>query len=236
VGGGESRLVDALLARGVTCIGVLDVAVPALHRAQARLGEKAADVAWIQADVTGVWSWKDVDIWHDRAVFHFLTERADRDRYKARLAEMLKRGGSAIIATFALDGPEKCSGLPVVRYSPETLSSELGDGFVLVDSRLHSHTTPWGTTQAFQYSRFNKTLALSLGGSDEFRGRLDTDAVSQRREKVTAIIGHDDGRAGGASRFSNMCVVDTATCYSIAGRCLQHPESSRLRQIVNGEP
>jgi hypothetical protein len=154
IGAGDSRLVDALIERGVTCLAVLDVASPALHRAQARLGEKAADVAWIQADVTGVWSWKDVDIWHDRAVFHFLTERAARDRYKMRLAEMLKQGGSAIIATFALDGPEKCSGLPVVRYSPETLASELGDGFVLVDSHRHIHTTPWGTRQAFQYSRF----------------------------------------------------------------------------------
>ena len=156
MGGGESRLVDVLLARGVTCIGVLDVAAAALHRAQARLGEKAADVAWIQADVTGVWSWKDVDIWHDRAVFHFLTERVDRDRYKARLAEMLKRGGSAIMAAFALDGPEKCSGLPVVRYSPETLAAELGEEFVLVHSHRHTHTTPWGTPQAFQYSQLKK--------------------------------------------------------------------------------
>jgi hypothetical protein len=154
VGAGDSRLVDALIERGVTCLAVLDVAAPALHRAQARLREKAADIAWIQADVTSVWSWKDVDIWHDRAVFHFLTERTARDRYKTRLAEMLKHGGSAIIATFALDGPEKCSGLPVIRYSPETLTSELGEGFVLVDSRGHSHTTPWGTRQAFQYSRF----------------------------------------------------------------------------------
>jgi len=154
VGGGESRLVDALLARGVTCIAVLDVAHEALVRAQARLGDKARDVDWIQADVTGAWSWKGVDIWHDRAVFHFLTERADRDSYKARLAKMLKPGGSAILATFAPDGPEKCSGLPVARYSPETLSSELGDGFVLVDARSHPHTTPWGALQAFQYSRF----------------------------------------------------------------------------------
>jgi len=154
VGGGESRLVDALLARGVTCIAVLDVAHEALVRAQARLGDKARDVDWIQADVTGAWSWKEVDIWHDRAVFHFLTERADRDSYKARLAKMLKPGGSAILATFAPDGPEKCSGLPVARYSPETRSSELGDVFVLVDARRHTHTTPWGTLQAFQYSRF----------------------------------------------------------------------------------
>ena len=156
VGGGESRLVDALVERGVTCVAVLDVAGEALRRAQTRLGDKAREVAWIQADVTGVWSWKDVDIWHDRAVFHFLTERLDRDRYKARLAETLKNDGSAIIATFALDGPEKCSGLPIVRYSPETLASELGKGFLLVDSRCHTHTTPWGTTQAFQYAHLKR--------------------------------------------------------------------------------
>ena len=156
IGGGESRLVDALVERGISCVAVLDLAREALLRAQKRLGDTASEVAWIQADVTGVWSWKDADIWHDRAVFHFLTERADRDRYKARLDEMLKQGGSAIIATFALDGPEKCSGLPVVRYSPEALTAELGDGFVLVDSRRHTHTTPWGTTQAFQYSRFKR--------------------------------------------------------------------------------
>ena len=156
IGGGESRLVDALVDRGVTCIAVLELAREALVRSQTRLGANASDVAWIQADVTGAWSWKDVDIWHDRAVFHFLTEPGDRDRYKARLAEMLKRGGFAIIATFALDGPQKCSGLPVVRYSPESLASELGDDFTLVDSRRHLHTTSFGTTQPFQYSLFRK--------------------------------------------------------------------------------
>jgi trans-aconitate methyltransferase len=156
VGGGESRLVDALLDRGVTCIAVLDVAHAALDRARARLGAKAAGVHWIEADLVSEWSWKPVDIWHDRAVFHFLTERVDRQRYSARLAEMVKPGGSAIIATFAPEGPEKCSGLSVTRYSPETLGAELGDRFTLVESRPHVHTTPFGTTQAFQYSRFRK--------------------------------------------------------------------------------
>ena len=156
VGGGDSRLVDALLARGVAHVAVLDIARDALLRAQARLGDKAADVTWIHADVTAMWSWKEVDIWHDRAVFHFLTERADRDRYKERLAEHVKPGGTVVIAGFALDGPEKCSGLPVMRYSPDTLASELGDQFTLVDSRRHLHTTPWDATQAFQYSRFLK--------------------------------------------------------------------------------
>ncbi len=158
IGGGESRLVDALLARGATCVGVLDIAREALLRAQARLGERAADVAWIQADVTGVWSWKNVDIWHDRAVFHFLTERGDREKYKARLVEHVKPGGAVIIATFALEGPEKCSGLPVARYSPAALAAELGGQFTLVESRAHVHTTPWQATQRFQYSRFTRTV------------------------------------------------------------------------------
>ena len=157
VGGGDSRLVDLLVARGLTCVAVLDVARAALERAQARLGEKASAVNWIEADVTGDWSWKPVDIWHDRAVFHFLTSEDDRARYKDRLSGVLKAGGSAIIATFALEGPERCSGLPVARYSAESLASELGDQFALVDARRHLHTTPWGATQAFQYSRFTRT-------------------------------------------------------------------------------
>jgi len=156
VGGGESRLVDSLLDRGVTCIAVLDVAHAALDRARARLGAKASRVHWIEADVLDEWSWKPVDVWHDRAVFHFLIEREDREQYCARLAESVKPGGAAVIATFALEGPEKCSGLPVTRYSPETLAAELGDRFTLVESRPYAHTTPWGALQAFQYSRFKK--------------------------------------------------------------------------------
>jgi hypothetical protein len=113
-------------------------------------------VHWIQADVVGEWSWKPADIWHDRAVFHFLTGPEDRQKYCARLAESLKPGGSAVIATFALDGPETCSGLPVARYSPATLAAELGGDFTLVESRPHAHVTPWGAVQAFQYSRFRK--------------------------------------------------------------------------------
>jgi SAM-dependent methyltransferase len=146
-----------LVERGLTCIAVLDVAGASLARARNRLDGNASTVHWIEADVTSEWTWKPVDIWHDRAAFHFLTRREDRDRYRERLREMLKPGGSAIIATFAPEGPEKCSGLPVSRYSPEELASELGHEFALVDSRRHEHTTPWGTTQAFQYSRFKRS-------------------------------------------------------------------------------
>jgi len=154
VGGGDSRLVDILAARGLACLAVLDVSDAALDRARARLGDAADVPTWIAADVTGEWSLKPMDIWHDRAVFHFLTVPDDRARYLAHLRRTLKRDGSAIIATFALDGPTTCSGLPVARYSPESLAAELGAGFRLAESVPHIHQTPWGTSQSFQYSRF----------------------------------------------------------------------------------
>ena len=154
VGGGESRLVDTLLARGLECLAVLDISGEALHHAQARIGAAAQIVTWIQADVTGAWSLKPMDVWHDRAVFHFLTVPEDRAHYRDHLVATLKPHGSAIIATFAPDGPEKCSGLPVARYSPETLATELGTAFQLVEARPYRHLTPRGAEQSFQYSRF----------------------------------------------------------------------------------
>ena len=156
VGGGESRLVDTLLAKGLDCLAVLDISGEALHHAQDRIGAPAQVVTWIQADVTGAWDLKPMDIWHDRAVFHFLTEREDRARYLGHMLHTVKPGGSAIIATFALDGPEMCSGLPVSRYSPETLAAELGKDFSLVEARPYQHVTPWGVAQSFQYSRFQR--------------------------------------------------------------------------------
>ena len=111
---------------------------------------------WIAADVTTDWSFEPVDIWHDRAVFHFLTGPEDRERYREHLHDTLKPGGTTIIATFALDGPERCSGLPVARYSPETLAAELGQDFQLVSSSNHAHRTPSRATQSFQYSRFTR--------------------------------------------------------------------------------
>ena len=156
VGGGDSRLIDLLAARGMDCLAVLDVSEAALDRAKARLGDAANGPTWIACDVTGEWSLKPMDIWHDRAVFHFLTDRRDRARYVAHLRETLKLNGTAIIATFAPDGPEKCSGLAVARYSPETLAMELGPGFTLIDSLRHIHTTPGGIEQPFQYSRFTR--------------------------------------------------------------------------------
>ncbi len=154
VGGGNARLVDALVARGLDCLAVLDVSSAALNHAKARLGESASALTWIEADVAADWSLKPMDIWHDRAVFHFLTAAADRVRYRQHLRETLKPAGTAIVATFALDGPETCSGLSVVRYSAEALWRELGDDFQLIETVPHEHHTPWGTPQSFQYSRF----------------------------------------------------------------------------------
>lgn len=145
---------DYLLGRSVSCISVLDISAAALERARTRLGPAHARISWIQADVTGEWPVPSVNIWHDRAAFHFLTDADDRDRYRERLREGLLPGGTLIMATFAPNGPEKCSGLPTVRYSPETLAAELGPPFRLEDSIRESHPTPFGATQEFWYTRF----------------------------------------------------------------------------------
>lgn len=154
IGGGDSRLVDRLVARGLRCVTVLDVSGAALARAAARLGGLADHVQWIETDVTGPWTAAPVDIWHDRAVFHFLTDAEDRARYVARVRELVISGGSVIVGTFAPDGPERCSGLPVCRYDAAGIGAELGKGFTLVDMVAEAHRTPTGAIQHFNYSRF----------------------------------------------------------------------------------
>jgi trans-aconitate methyltransferase len=149
VGGGASVLVDRLLDLGLE-VTVLDVAEAALERSRARLGERAADVTWVVADVT---EWRPearFDLWHDRAVFHFLTEAGDRAGYRGALVSALAPGGHAVIATFAPDGPERCSGLPVVRWSAEGLAAELG--LELVAREREAHVTPGGSVQPFTWA------------------------------------------------------------------------------------
>jgi SAM-dependent methyltransferase len=156
VGGGASRLVDNLLGRGFRDVTVLDLSEAALEAAKVRLGTRAGQVHWIVADAT-VWEPpRAYDIWHDRAAFHFLTEDRDRAAYVERLERGLKLGGYAVIATFALDGPERCSGLPVMRYDAANLGQTLGRAFQLVDTRGHAHATPWGSHQSFQFSVFRR--------------------------------------------------------------------------------
>jgi SAM-dependent methyltransferase len=156
VGGGASRLVDALLDDGYTDLTVLDLSEAALAAARTRLGKRASQVHWIAADVTRWEPGRLYEVWHDRAAFHFLTEPSDQRAYVACLERALRPGGHAIIGTFALDGPERCSGLPVSRHDAESIGRLLGEGFTLIDSRRHEHATPSGATQRFQFSSFRR--------------------------------------------------------------------------------
>jgi 2-polyprenyl-3-methyl-5-hydroxy-6-metoxy-1,4-benzoquinol methylase len=154
IGGGASRLVDVLAQRGYLDITVLDLSDAALMMAKQRLGTMADAIHWIAADVTTWEPTRQYDIWHDRAAFHFLTDEGDRTAYVARLRKALHPNGQAIIATFSLQGPERCSGLPVVRYDANRLGDVLGPSFRLLDTRADEHRTPWGSSQHFQFSRF----------------------------------------------------------------------------------
>lgn len=145
---------DRLVERGLSCLTVVDVSGAALARARGRLGSRGDCVRWVEEDVTGEWKIDPVDIWHDRAVFHFLTDRGDRLRYVSRVVQNVNRGGHAIVATFAPGGPSQCSGLPVARYSSESLASELGAQFTLIDAVRETHITPAGSAQPFTYAVF----------------------------------------------------------------------------------
>lgn len=161
IGAGASRLVDALLDEGFGPLTVLDLSAAAMAVSRQRLGPRADEVAWTQADVTAWRPGRDYAVWHDRAVFHFLTGAEERAGYARTLDAALRPGGIAIIATFADDGPEMCSGLPVVRYAPEALTRELDrllpGRFERLDARRHMHITPKGNRQSFQYSVFRRT-------------------------------------------------------------------------------
>ncbi|MDH6260047.1 class I SAM-dependent methyltransferase [Bradyrhizobium sp. BR13661] len=156
IGGGASRLVDALLQDGYRHLTVLDLSANALAATKRRIGAAASTVDWIVADATTWEPAESYDVWHDRAAFHFLTDPRDRAAYVERLRSAVAPGGHVIIATFAPDGPEKCSGLPVQRHDSASLAAELGPEFELVETRSEVHHTPWHSTQAFQFSRFRR--------------------------------------------------------------------------------
>lgn len=157
VGGGASTLVDDLINVNYFNISVLDISAAALAVAQKRLEQKSSSVRWIVGDITSVALPENhYDLWHDRAVFHFLTDAKDRQRYVAQLTKALKPGGQLIISTFAEKGPQQCSNLPVVRYSPESLNREFGGAFTLQEHTLETHVTPFETQQEFVYCRFVK--------------------------------------------------------------------------------
>ena len=152
VGGGSSTLVDGLIAESFEHITVLDISATALKLARERLGSRAANVIWVETDITQAnLPHRAYDVWHDRAVFHFLTQSADRQRYVDTVRHAVRPGGHVIIATFAPDGPDQCSGLEVLRYNPEGLQNEFGENFELVDFSRETHHTPFGTEQKFIY-------------------------------------------------------------------------------------
>ena len=152
VGGGVSTLVDDLVARGFTDVSVLDVSESAIGQASERLGARARDVTWIVGDVLEAQlALHGFDFWHDRAVFHFLLDAAARERYVSAVRHALKPGGHIVVATFGPGGPDRCSGLPVVRYTSEGIHEQFGKPFTVVGRDQETHRTPWGSEQEFVY-------------------------------------------------------------------------------------
>ena len=156
VGGGTSLLPGLLLDQGYQNLSVLDISGPAINKAKTQLGEKSKDIKWIEANITDYVFAEQYDIWHDRAVFHFLTDAGDRQKYVDSLRKALKIDGHLIMATFSPDAPPKCSGLAVNRYTPETLHHELGSNFEIINTINETHTTPSGVQQAFIYCHFRR--------------------------------------------------------------------------------
>ena len=153
VGGGVSVLADRLMEEGFDQLGVLDVSAAALAAFQARLGPASQAVEWIQCDVVEYRAREHWDVWHDRAVFHFLVDPLDRARYREALYRAVPQGGHVIVATFGPGGPNRCSGLPTLRCSAEDIARELGTGVDLVDTKTETHLTPSGMRQEFVYAR-----------------------------------------------------------------------------------
>ena len=156
VGGGSSRLVDCLIADGYRSVAVLDVSPRGLAMAQERMGTDAGKVCWIGSDVLAWHCTSPVDLWHDRAAYHFFTDEKDRAAYAGIATSAVLPGGTLIVATFAMDGPRSCSGLPAYRASAEMIAADFALAFELIESRIHDHVTPRGTVQRFQIARLRR--------------------------------------------------------------------------------
>jgi hypothetical protein len=155
VGAGAAHLVDRLIERGYRP-GALDIVPEPLEQVQKRLGDRSSEIEWFITDVTRFDSPHPWDVWHDRAVFHFLTRPEEREMYRSVLRASTRSGSTVIVATFGMNGPDRCSGLPTVRYSPESLSEELGHDYDLVETAFETHQTPSGVAQEFVFCRFER--------------------------------------------------------------------------------
>jgi SAM-dependent methyltransferase len=154
VGGGASLLADCLLKKGYRNLTVLDISAAALGRGRQRLGDDASRIEWIEQDITRFTADRPFALWHDRAMFHFLTREEDRKAYVQAMRKALRPAGQAVIAAFAIDGPSKCSGLDIVQYNAAGLGKELGPDFSLLEQQQENHQTPAGKSQRFGYYRF----------------------------------------------------------------------------------
>jgi len=156
IGGGASKLVDRLLDKGYQNLSVLDISGRALNHARQRLAERSDRVRWIEEDVQGFCPDQTFDLWHDRAVFHFLTDKAARKKYLAVLDKALRPGGHLVIATFAIGGPKQCSGLEIVQFDAAKMVTELGNNYLFIEQQAECHLTPSGCEQLFKYFRFER--------------------------------------------------------------------------------
>ena len=159
IGGGDSLLADHLLESGYTDISVLDISAAAIERAQKRLGEKARQIHWIVSDITEFKPERQYDFWHDRATFHFLTTDNDIETYLRISQQAIRKNGKLLVGTFAENGPEKCSGLPVKQYSEESMSATIRRWFEKIKCLHTDHLTPFNTIQHFLFCSFRKTIA-----------------------------------------------------------------------------
>lgn len=193
VGGGASTLADTLIERGFTDLSVLDLSATALDHARRRLAGDAHRVHWLHDDVLTWTPPRAYDLWHDRAVFHFLVDPSDRDRYLDTLDAAVSRDGQVIIATFAADGPRQCSGLPVARYDADALATAVGPTFTTVEARREDHRTPWGAVQPFTWVAFQRFSDHSSTVTPRPVG-----AQAARRHRAAPPLGSAiaDGRGG----------------------------------------
>lgn len=199
VGSGATRLIGALLDAGYSAVTALDISEAALEVARTQLGECAGQVQWLAADVRNAQLPPyHYQIWHDRAVYHFLTDPADRAAYSRTLQRAVTPGGQAIIATFAPDGPQQCSNLDVMRYSSQSLAEQLGEGFTLLETQAETHTTPWHSQQQFTWCRFRVTGADErLDAGETACGDLIMHIFQQMKAfapgQVLEVFAHDPG-------------------------------------------
>jgi SAM-dependent methyltransferase len=256
VGGGSSALAGRLLVAGITEVTVLDISAAALDRGKSRIGVRHDRIRWIAADVTTIGEVGQFDIWHDRAVFHFLTRPEDRRKYIAVAERTIPLGGHLVIGTFAVDGPDKCSGLEVVRYDAPKLAADFGAGFALKKSLAETHMTPWGKPQQFTYAVFERVKTSGTTTTDTVTKpavpaigcTLDPASLAQRKgllweviskatERVAMADGYQfsfDGETMSLSELTEVIALERKCCPFLRFVLTVEPAGGPLRLQLSG--